>query len=340
MRWERLLRPLLGLAASTALLIGSPALSLAATTGVTPAKATTVSTAKKAGAKANRAKVTKRKKGKRSSRSAAAKLYQTIATATGSIRLASTSLLVMDEATSDVLLSKNADIAKPIASITKLMTAMVVLEAKQPLDELIEITHEDRLVEPNSRLTVGTMLTREDLLHLALMSSENRAANALARNMPGGFPAAISAMNIKAQEIGMKSSHFADATGLSSQNIASPADLSRMVIEASRNPMVRDLSTSESLYVPGKSGIIEYRNTNSLIGNPDWTIALQKTGYTSAAGRCLVMKAIVQDRPVIMVLMNSVGKLTRVADASRIRTWMEDASKIAMGGSTAVGSPQ
>jgi D-alanyl-D-alanine endopeptidase (penicillin-binding protein 7) len=159
--------------------------------------------------------------------------------------------------------------------------------------------------------------------------------------MPGGFPAAIAAMNIKAQEIGMRRAHFADATGLSNQNIASPADLSRLVIEASRNSMVGELSTSESLYVPSKAGVIEYRNTNSLVGNPDWTIALQKTGYTSAAGRCLVMKAIVQDRPVIMVLMNSVGKLTRVADASRIRTWMEEASKMALGnsGSTSVGSP-
>jgi serine-type D-Ala-D-Ala endopeptidase (penicillin-binding protein 7) len=338
MRWERLVRQLLGLAASTALLLGLPALSLAATSSATTTKASTMVAKASTAKKATRAKATKRKKAKRSSRSAAAKLYQTIATATGSIRIASTSLLVMDEATSDILLSKNADVALPIASITKLMTAMVVLEAKQPLDELIEITQEDRLVEPHSRLTVGTQLTRQDLLHLALMSSENRAANALARTMPGGFPAAIEAMNMKAQEIGMKQTRFSDATGLSSQNIASPADLSRLVIEASRNGMVRDLSTSEFLYVPTKAGVVEFRNTNSLVGKPDWSIALQKTGYTSAAGRCLVMKAIVQDRPVIMVLMNSFGKLTRVADASRIRDWMEQTSMAL--GSTAVGSPQ
>jgi len=352
MGWERLTRHLLGLVASTALLMGLPASSLAATS-VTTAKSTLtkVSTAKKA----TTSKVTKRKKGKRSARtSAAAKLYQTIATATGSIRIASSSLLVMDEETSDILLSKNADVALPIASITKLMTSLVVLEAQQPLDELIQITQEDRAVEPNSRLTVGTVLTREDLLHLALMSSENRAANALARSMPGGFPAAIEAMNMKAQEIGMHRTHFADATGLSSQNIASPADLSRLVIEASHNPTIREFSTSEFLYVPGKASVIEYRNTNSLVGNPDWNIALQKTGYTTAAGRCLVMKAIVQDRPVVMVLLNSFGKYTRTADASRIRTWMEEASRMALGGtslrgtslgttatgSTAVGSPQ
>jgi serine-type D-Ala-D-Ala endopeptidase (penicillin-binding protein 7) len=336
MRWEDLARALMGLAIATAMFFGVPAMSLASTSvnNVTVAK---VTTSKVSSTKSTRAKATtKRKskaKGRRSAKSSAPTRLRAITTEYGSIRIASNSLLVMDEATSDILLSKNADVALPIASITKLMTAMVVLEARQPLDELIEITHEDRVVEPSSRLTVGTVLTREDLIRLALMSSENRAANALARTMPGGFPAAIEAMNMKAEEIGMTNTRFADATGLSNQNVATPADLSRLVIESSRHPIIRDFSTTHSYYVPGKAGVIEYRNTNALIGQPGWDIVLQKTGYTSAAGRCLVMKTFVQDRPVIMVLMNSVGKLTRVADASRIRDWMmEVASKTALGG--------
>jgi serine-type D-Ala-D-Ala endopeptidase (penicillin-binding protein 7) len=333
MRWESLAQILTGLIIATALVCGTPNASFASTSvnKVTTGKATTTkavgkATVSKAKARSKRAKI------RRQGKPAATRLAQSIATETGTIRIASTSLLVMDEATSDVLLSKNADVPMPIASITKLMTAMVVLDAQQPLDELVQITNEDREVEPTSRLAVGTTLTREDLIRLALMSSENRAANALARNMPGGFPAAIEAMNMKALEIGMKRTRFADATGLSSQNQASPADLSLLVIEASRNPIVRDFSTTHSYYVPGKAGVVEYRNTNSLIGQPGWDIVLQKTGYTSAAGRCLVMKAFVQDRPVIMVLMNSVGKLTRIADASRIRSWMEEASRVALGG--------
>jgi D-alanyl-D-alanine endopeptidase (penicillin-binding protein 7) len=334
MRWELLAQGLMGLIIATALVCGVPGLSLASTTAKASTTKVASSKASSTKAKASRsksAKSAKRAKSRRQGRSAAARIAHTIATATGSIRIASNSLLVMDEATSDILLSKNADVAMPIASITKLMTAMVVLDAHQPLDELIAITNEDRVVEPNSRLTIGTTLTREDLIRLALMSSENRAAHALARSMPGGFPAAIEAMNMKAIEIGMQRTHFADATGLSAHNTATPADLSRLVIEASRNPIVRDFSTTHSYYVPGKTGVIEYRNTNSLVGQPGWDIALQKTGYTSAAGRCLVMKTFVQDRPVIMVLMNSVGKLTRVADASRIRTWMEEASRAALG---------
>ena len=327
MRWEQLAQALLGLVIATALACAVPQLSFAATVNkVTSAKGASSK------AKLSRTKSSKRAKLRRGN-SVASRIAETIATATGNVRVNSTSLLVLDEATSDVLLSRNADVVRPIASITKLMTTMVVLEARQPLDELIEITHEDRVVEPTSRLAVGTVLTREDLIHLALMSSENRAANALARNMPGGFPAAIEAMNMKALEIGMTGAHFADATGLSVQNVASPADLSRLVIEASRNPVIREFSTTPSYYVPGKTAgaVIEYRNTNALVGQPGWDIVLQKTGYTSAAGRCLVMKTVVEDRPVIMVLMNSVGKLTRIADASRIRTWMEAASRAALG---------
>lgn len=333
MRW-RLTQSLLAVVASTALLFGVPTLSAAATTSSKGTVKVASKTSKAKAAAAKRSKAKSKKSRRTAKTSAASRLGQAIATATGSIRIMSSSLLVMDENTSDILLSKNADVALPIASITKLMTAMVVLEAHQPLDELIEITHEDRVVEPNSRLTVGTVLTREDLLHLALMSSENRAANALARNMEGGFPAAIEAMNMKALEIGMNRTHFADATGLSIHNVASPADLSRLVIEASRNAVIREFSTSPSLEVPGKLGFIEYRNTNSLIGNPNWNIALQKTGFTNAAGRCLVMKAMVQDRPVIMVLLNSFGKYTRVADASRIREWMEEASRMTLGTAT------
>jgi len=245
----------------------------------------------------------------------------------------SSAFLVVDELSADVLLAQKADAPMPIASITKLMTALIVLEAKQPLDELIKITHDDRNIEigRQSRLVIGASLSRGDLIHLALMSSENRAANALGRHYPGGLPALLRAMNAKAKALGMKSSHFADPTGLSNDNVASPRDLTKLVIATSRNALISEFSTDpEHTVLVGKHPVL-YRNTNTLVRKDDWDVVVQKTGFTNAAGQCLVMKTMIEDRPVIMVLMNSFGKYTRVADASRVRKWLVAGDKLYAG---------
>ncbi len=239
--------------------------------------------------------------------------------------LRSTSALVLDETHSSVLYARRADVSAPIASITKLMTALVVADAGLPLDEPIQLTTEDRIVGKGafSRLALGTTLTRGDLIHLALMSSENRAAHALGRNYPGGLPAFVRAMNAKARALGMTHAHFVDPAGLSSENVASAEDLSRLVVAASQDPIIREYSTDRDYAVPVGRRMLEFRNTNSLVSNPTWNIVVQKTGYISEAGRCLVMQAVIQGRTVVIVLLNSVGKRTRVADAVRIRRWME-----------------
>jgi len=240
-------------------------------------------------------------------------------------KLKSSSVLVIDQSDSSVLYSRHPDVAMPIASITKLMTALVVLDAKQPLDEPIQISDADR--DPSkgafSRLTVGTTLTRGDLMHLALMSSENRAAHALGNNYPGGMPAMVAAMNAKAAVLGMANAHFVDPTGLSSQNVASPSDLSKLVIAASHNPTIREYSTDRRYAVRVRRQMVEFHNTDNLVANPTWNIIVQKTGYIAEAGKCLVMEAVIEGRSVVIVLLDSFGKYTRVADAKRIKTWME-----------------
>ena len=240
-------------------------------------------------------------------------------------KLKSSSVLVIDQKDSSVLYSRHADVAMPIASITKLMTALVVLDAKQPLDEPIQITNADRNLQKGgfSRLAVGTTLTRGDLMHLALMSSENRAAHALGNNYPGGMPAMVAAMNAKAAALGMTHAHFVDPTGLSSENVASPEDLSKLVNAASHNPTIREYSTDPSYAVKVRRRLVEFRNTDNLVKNPTWNIVVQKTGYIAEAGKCLVMAAVIEGRSVIIVLLDSFGKYTRVADAKRIKTWME-----------------
>lgn len=250
-------------------------------------------------------------------------------TATNKADVRSAAFVIVDEQNEDVLLSRKADVAMPIASITKLMTALVVLEAGQPLDESLKITKADRDIEigRRSRLVVGAALSRGELLHLALMSSENRAANALGRNYPGGVPGLLKAMNAKAKSLGMKHSRFADPTGLSSGNVASPRDLVKLVNAAARNPLIREYSTDADETVTVGQHAVEYRNTNLLVRKPDWNVVVQKTGFTNAAGQCLVMKTIIDERPVVMVLMNSFGKYTRVADARRVRKWMEAVAK-------------
>lgn len=261
----------------------------------------------------------------KATRSSAAAVRAKVATIPGQPAIRSSAILVIDERDHSVLLSKNATVAAPIASITKLMTALVVLDAGLPLDESIKITKDDRATDKGgpSRLAIGATLTRGDLMHLALMSSENRAAHALARSYPGGLEAFIPAMNAKARELGMKHSRFDDPTGLSDKNVASPEDLIKLVAAASNDPVIRAYSTDQQHEVAVGRSMLEYRNTNTLVNKADWDILVQKTGYTQAAGRCLVMKAMIEDRPVVMVLLNSFGKYTRVADASRIRKWME-----------------
>jgi D-alanyl-D-alanine endopeptidase (penicillin-binding protein 7) len=239
-------------------------------------------------------------------------------------KLKSSSVLIVDQNDSTVLYSRHADVAAPIASITKLMTALVVMDAKQPLDEPVQISDADRDFPKGafSRLAVGTTLTRGDLMHLALMSSENRAAHALGNNYPGGMPAMVAAMNAKAKALGMTNAHFVDSNGLSSQNVASPEDLSKLVIAVSKNRTIREYSTDKSYAVKVHRRMIEYRNTDNLVANPAWNIVVQKTGYISEAGKCLVMAAVIEGRSVVIVLLDSFGKYTRVADAQRIKTWM------------------
>jgi D-alanyl-D-alanine endopeptidase (penicillin-binding protein 7) len=239
--------------------------------------------------------------------------------------LRSSSALVVDETDGSILYSKHADVAAPIASITKLMTALVIADAKLPLDEPIEVTKDDRSLHKgaSSRLAFGATLTRGDLLHLALMASENRAAHALGRTYPGGLDACVRAMNEKAKALGMTSAHFVDPVGLSSDNMASAEDLVKLVSAASHDPAIREFSTDPSYSVVVGRHRIEFRNTNSLVRNSQWDIVVQKTGYISEAGKCLVMQAVIDDRNVVMVLLNSYGRYTRVADARRIRKWME-----------------
>jgi D-alanyl-D-alanine endopeptidase (penicillin-binding protein 7) len=237
----------------------------------------------------------------------------------------SASAFVLDPTNGNVVFERKSDLVGPIASITKLMTALVVLEGGQPLDEIIEIKADDRWKGKGafSRLTVGTKLSREDLLHLALMASENRAARAVGRSYPGGEAAFVRAMNAKAKALGMTQTHFDDPSGLSIENVSSARDLAKLVIAASHNPTIREFSTSRSHEVKVGRSRLEFRNTNSLVANPTWTITVQKTGFINEAGECLVMQTVIDERPVVIVLLNSFGKLTRVADAVRIRRWME-----------------
>jgi D-alanyl-D-alanine endopeptidase (penicillin-binding protein 7) len=232
---------------------------------------------------------------------------------------------VIDQSTSQVLVDKNSSVALPIASITKLMTGLIVVESRQDMDEVLEITEADINTEKysRSRLHPGTRMTRGHMLHIALMSSENRAAAALGRNYPGGMTAFVAAMNAKAKELGMNDTHYVDTSGLSSRNVASARDLAKLVMVAQRHPLLCQYSTDPKYVVEASGRAIEYANSNRLVGNPDWDIGLQKTGFINEAGRCLVMQARIEGRPIVMVFLDSKGKLTRLADAGRIRRWVE-----------------
>ncbi len=243
------------------------------------------------------------------------------------LQLASAKALVINQKTGEVVYAKNTNTPSPIASITKLMTAMVMLDAGLSLDDTIYVSEEDvdYLKGSSSRLPVGSALARGDMLQLALMASENRAASAMARNYPGGRNAFVNAMNAKAQAIGMVNTHFADPTGLDSSNVSTAEDLAKMVQAAYQYPEIRMATTSPSreIYMAGRIYPVNFNNTNGLVRAGEWEIGLSKTGYISEAGRCLVMQAQVAGEPMIMVFLDSNGKLSRIGDANRVRKWVE-----------------
>jgi D-alanyl-D-alanine endopeptidase (penicillin-binding protein 7) len=239
------------------------------------------------------------------------------------LNLKSSVAMVVNQDTKEVYFEKNPSVSLPIASITKLMTAMVVLDAKMPLDETLVINSEDVQSYRSSRLAGGTVLTREEALLLALMSSENRAAYTLGRNYPGGVPAFVGAMNRKAKELGMDHSHFADPTGLMSENVATAEDLTRMLSAAYQYKTIREFSTWPDLTMVIAKRPQKFLNTNRLVRSGDMNIGLQKTGFINAAGKCLVMQARVNNTPLLLVFLDSVGTQSRFADAVRVRDWYE-----------------
>jgi D-alanyl-D-alanine endopeptidase (penicillin-binding protein 7) len=250
------------------------------------------------------------------------------------LKLASANALIFDAQTGQPIYSKDADAVTAIASVTKLMTAMVMLDAQQPMDEAltIDIGDLDMLKASSSRLRLGSTMTRREMLQLALMSSENRAASCLARNYPGGTQAFVEAMNRKAASLGMLQTHFNDATGLSSENVATARDLARMVQAAAGYPLIREFTTTASHSVEiGPSGrVLGFNNTNSLVRGGQWDIMLSKTGFIREAGKCLVMLANIVNRPVVIVLLDSYGKLSRIADAQRVKYWLETGESLVL----------
>jgi D-alanyl-D-alanine endopeptidase (penicillin-binding protein 7) len=257
----------------------------------------------------------------------------------GELRLASSKALIVNQNTGETLYAKSTGVSTPIASVTKLMTAMVLLDQHLPMDEVVAVGDGDvdTLKGTGSRLRVGTQLSRRDMLQLALMSSENRAASALARTTPQGMAAFVSAMNAKAVELGMTRTRFVDPTGLNSENVSTAEDLVKMVKAAYQYPEIRSITTTPEydVNVNGYRRPVEFRNTNILVRNGSWDIGLSKTGYINEAGRCLVMQAQIADQPLIIVLLDSWGKYTRIGDAQRIRKWMESST---LGSRRAAGS--
>ena len=239
--------------------------------------------------------------------------------------LKSSVAFVLDQNNSEILFDKNSNVALPIASITKLMTGLIVVEARLDMNEVLTVTEDDvdREKFTSSRLRVGAQMTRGDLLHIALMSSENRAAAALGRNYPGGISAFVEAMNAKARALGMHDTRYVDSSGLSSRNVASARDLAKLAMVAYHEPLLRQFSTDPKSTVDAGGRMMHYNNTNYLVAMPDWDIGLQKTGFINEAGRCLVMQTIIQGRAVIMVFLDSKGKQSRTADAGRVRKWLE-----------------
>jgi D-alanyl-D-alanine endopeptidase (penicillin-binding protein 7) len=242
--------------------------------------------------------------------------------------------LVVDQETKEVLYRKNDHAVLPIASLTKLMTGLVISEANLPMDERIAISQADVDTEKgsSSRLAVGTVLTRGELMHLSLMSSENRAAHALGRTFPGGLDVFVSRMNQRARMLGMSDTRYVEPTGLSSRNQSSAGDLAVLASAAYKDPMLREWSTSHGREVDVGRRTLQYNNTNRLVKSPQWDIGLQKTGYISEAGQCLVMQAQVAGRNLIMVFLDSAGKLSRIGDAERVRKWLEKTASLQSSG--------
>lgn len=240
-------------------------------------------------------------------------------------KLSANAVFVMDQNSREVLVSKNDKAVLPIASLTKLMTGLLVADARLPLDEEITITEDDLDIYKGtgSRLAVGTRLTRGEALHLALMSSENRAAHALGRTYPGGIVNFVRLMNAKAAELGMRDTHYVEPTGLSVENRSSARDLAVLAAAAYQRPLLRELSTSQGYTLESGRRVLQYRNSNRLTADPNWNIGLQKTGYISEAGRCLVMSARLAGRQVIMVFLDSADKASRIGDAQRVRRYVE-----------------
>jgi serine-type D-Ala-D-Ala endopeptidase (penicillin-binding protein 7) len=248
--------------------------------------------------------------------------------------LLSQAALIVDARSGEPIYAKNANIITPIASITKLMTAMVVLDAQQNLDQLltVDISDLDYLKGSRSRLSIGSELSRREMLQLALMSSENRASSALGRFYPGGLTAAVAAMNSKAKALGMNNTHYVDTSGLSPENVSTARDLALLVQAAQRYPLIREYSTQSDQYVqiPATGQTLHYNNSNALVKSDGWNISLQKTGFIREAGRCVVMLAQIAQRPVVLVLLDSVGKFSRLGDAHRVKTWMETGEVLAI----------
>ncbi|CAM4125347.1 D-alanyl-D-alanine endopeptidase [Bordetella tumulicola] len=299
------------------------------------ARTSTKSAAKKSTQKTSKSRSASRKKSKIISRQrtapAAVASAAALPAAEASIRdeiraLRSSTAYAQDLETSTVLFAKNEDVVRPIASISKLMTALVVVDANQPMDQMLEITEDDvdKLKHTTSRLRVGTQLTRGDMLHLALMSSENRAAHALGRNYPGGILAFVRAMNEKARGLGMTSTYFIEPTGLSSQNVSSPRDLARLLRAAAQRPLIHRYSTDDEYEVDVANRTQVFRNTNLLVRKPDWDIKVSKTGFINEAGECLVMMTRINGRDVAIVLLDSQGKYSRIGDAVRLRRILQN----------------
>lgn len=242
------------------------------------------------------------------------------------LRLASANAIIVDAEDGKPLYAKAADEITPIASVTKLMTAMVVLDSQQAMDEPLEVDMGDfdYLKGSHSRLGMGTTLTRNEMLRLALMASENRAASSLARHYPGGLKAFVTAMNFKAASLGMTHTHYEDSTGLDPRNVSTASDLAKLVRAAADYPLIREYSTTPSHYVETQTGrTLGFNNSNALVKNAAWDIQLQKTGYIREAGRCVVMLANIASKPMVIVLLDSIGKFTRLGDAQRVKHWLE-----------------
>jgi len=282
--------------------------------------------------KSTTAKPTNAPRARQAAGAATAGAAATGVVAAGSISaVRSNVVLVQDLSSNTTLFSRNDDVARPIASITKLMTAIVIVDANQSMSDIIEVTSSDvdTVKHSRSRLPVGTKLSRADMMHLALMSSENRAANALGRHYPGGMSAFVAAMNSKAKQLGMTQSRFVEPTGLSSENVASPRDLVKLLQASAARSTIRHFTTDEQHEVRSSGHTTLFRNTNMLVMNPTWDIKVSKTGYINEAGQCLVMLARINNRDMAIILLNADGKGTRVSDAVKIKQWVQQTQAIA-----------